>query len=232
LAKGSKNHNINHEHQQGCFSLLNQEEYDFLVDKKTEITYLKGEILFKQGSFAPHVLFVNQGLVRVYIQIHTGQQKKLNIKLARQGDIIAFSSVFSENVHRYSAIALKDSKICMIEKSALTHLIRKNEDFALKITTRNSRHENHCLDIIQNISFKQMRGKLASALLYLSSPEFVEEDVFNYLTRQEIADFASITLESAVRFLKEFREEGILDLEGKKIKVLDRKALQGISEKG
>lgn len=230
MVKDNDNSKINPENGKGCFSLLNPEEFNFLVDKKTEITYLKGETLFKQGAFSPHVLFVNQGLVKVFIQ--TGQQKQLNIRLARQGDFIAFSSVFGETVHRYSASALKDSKICMIDKSALKHLIRQNADFAIKITSRNSKNENHYLEIIQNISFKQMRGKLASALLYLSSPEFNDEDVFDLLTRQDIADFASITLESAVKFLKEFREEGILDPDGKKIRILNRQFLQEISNRG
>jgi len=77
-----------------------------------------------------------------------------------------------------------------------------------------------------------MRGKLASALLYLSSEEFIKEDVFQYLNRQDIADFASITIESAVKFLKEFEKEGILKLMGKEIKIGDKQKLEDISERG
>ena len=214
----------------GCFQMLSPEELEFINTKKTQISYLKGETLFKQGAFAPHVLFVNQGLVRIYLQ--TGAGKQLNIRIARKGDFMAFSSVFGENIYNYSAVALVDSLICMIDKDALKHLLLRNPDFALQLTSRNYGNESRYLEIIGNISYKQMRGKLASALLYLSGEEFVEENLFQYLTRQDIADFASITIESAIRFLKEFEKEGILKLDGKNIDILKQDELLMISKNG
>jgi CRP/FNR family transcriptional regulator len=197
---------------------------------KTQITYLKGETIFKQGAFAPYILYVVDGLVRVFLQ--TGSTKQLNIRLTKQGEFMAFSSVFGDNVYNCSAVALKDSTICMIEKTALKQLLMKNADFAMRITSRNCRNEARYLDIIQNTSYKQMRGKLASALLYLSSVEFLEEDVFQYLTRQDIADFASVTIESAVKFIKEFEKEGILKLMGKDLKITDKHMLEEIARRG
>ena len=77
-----------------------------------------------------------------------------------------------------------------------------------------------------------MRGKLASALLYLSSEEFLKEDVFQYLNRQDIADFASITNESAVKFINEFEKEGILKLKGKDLTIIDKNKLEEIAKRG
>ena len=77
-----------------------------------------------------------------------------------------------------------------------------------------------------------MRGKLASALLYLMDEEFTGENIFQYLTRQDIADFASVSVESAIKFLKEFEKEGILKLTGKDIKIVDFPRLEEISRKG
>jgi len=213
-----------------CFQYLNPDELEFLESRKTQITYLKGETIFKQGAFAPYILYVVDGLVRVYLQ--TGNKKQLNIRLATKGDFLAFSSVFGDNIYNYSAVALKNSTICMIDKTAMEQLLMKNADFAMRITSRNCRNEGRYLDIIQSISYKQMRGKLASALLYLSSEEFLEEDVFRYLTRQDIADFASITIESAVKFIKEFEKEGILKLMGKDIKIINKDKLEEIARKG
>lgn len=227
-----KNNNIQDriENTLGCFQKLNAEELDFLNNKKTQINYLKGETIFKQGAFAPHVLFVNHGLVRVYLQ--TGTNKQLNIRIAQKGDFMAFSSVFGENIYNYSAVALVDSAICMIDKDALKQLLLGNPRFALQITSRNYKNESRYLEIIGNISYKQMRGKLASALLYLSGEEFKEENLFQYLTRQDIADFASITIESGIKFLKEFEKEGIIKLEGKNISISEENKLRDISLRG
>ena len=199
-----------------------------ITENKTRITYLKGETIFKQGAFAPYILFVVKGLIKVYLQ--TGFEKQINLSLAKTGEFLAFSSIFGENIHTYSAQALKDSVICMIEKESLKEVLLNNPEFALEVTSKNYRNERHLLEIIKNISYKQMRGKLASGLLYLSDEEFLKENVFQFLTRQEIADFAGISTESAIKFLKEFEKEKLVKLKGKDIEISDRKKLEIISK--
>ena len=206
------------------------EDLKILDQHKTKITYLKGENIFKQGAFAPYVMYIVSGLVKVYLQI--GYDKQINMSLARSGDFLAFSSVFGEKIHTYSTQAIKDSEICMIEKESLKETLLHNPDFALQITSKNYRNERHLFEIIKNLSHKQMRGKLASALLYLSQEEFLDEQIFEYLTRQDIADFASVSNESAIKFLKEFEKEEILKLNGKNIIILNQEKLEHISKNG
>lgn len=213
----------------GCFQGLSQDTLDFLDDHKTQIEYFKGEMIVKQGAFAPHVLFVNAGLVKVYIQ--TGSLKQVGVSIAKQGDFMAFNSIFGDAVYHYSAVALQDSTICMIDKEALKKVLLDNPLFALQITSRNSQSQIRYLEIIHNISYKQMRGKLASALLYLD--DVIENGgVFPFLTRQDVADFASITIESAIKFLKEFEKEKLLELQGKHIFIQNKKEIQLISKNG
>jgi CRP-like cAMP-binding protein len=214
----------------GCFRDLSPGDLDFLSDRKTQLVYTEGENIFKQGAFAPYVMLIISGLVKVYLQ--TGPGRQINIRLARTGDFLAFQSVFGVNVYNYSSIALKESKVCMISTEGLRELLLRNPSFALEVTSRNYRNEILHLEIIKNLSYKQMRGKLASSLMYLSSPEFSDEEVFQHLSRQDIADFASIAPESTVRFLKEFEKEGIIRLEGRDIEVLDRDLLGDISRRG
>ncbi|NQU52973.1 MAG: Crp/Fnr family transcriptional regulator [Bacteroidetes bacterium] len=206
------------------------EDFTDLKEHKTRVSYLKGENIFKQGAFAPYVIYVVKGLVKVYLQ--TSYEKQINISLAKSGEFLAFSSIFGENVHTYSTQALKDSEICMIEKESLKKILLENPQFALEVTTKNYKNESHLFEIIKNISYKQMRGKLASSLLYLSQDDFIKEDVFNCLTRQDIADFASISTESAIKFLKEMEKEKVLKLDGKNINILDVGKLESISKNG
>lgn len=227
----TKDHiNKNSENTSQCFQNLGTEDLAIINEKKKQVTFFKDETIFKQGAFAPHVLFVSKGLVRVYLQ--TDRNKQINVRLAKSGSILAFSSVFKRETYLYSAVALKDSCICMVDKEALKKLLTRNSEFAMQISSRNSDNETRYIDIIQNISYKQMRGKLASALLYLSSDEFKDEDVYEYLTRQNIADFASISVESAVKFIKEFEKEKIIALDGKNIIIENKKTLEEINLHG
>ncbi len=213
-----------------CFQLISKEELESLSENRTQINYLKGETIFKQGAFAPHVLFIQSGLVKVYLQ--TGKGKVQNLWIARSGDFLAFSSLFADKVYPYSAVTLKDSNLLMIDKKSLTDLLKTNPEFGFRITSKNFNSESHLIDIISSLSYKQMRGKLAAAIIYLASELFNSEQVFKYLSRQDIADFASISVESVIKFLKEFEKEGILDLGNKNVIVKDPSRLSLISETG
>ncbi|MCY1722297.1 Crp/Fnr family transcriptional regulator [Prolixibacteraceae bacterium Z1-6] len=206
------------------------EYFTELAEHKTRVHYLKSENIFKQGAFAPYVIYVVKGLIKVYLQ--TGFDKQINISISKPGDFLAFSSIFGEPVHTYSTQALTDAEICMIEKESLKQILLDNPEYALKLTSKNYSNEKHLLEIIKNVSYKQMRGKLASALLYLSNDDFQKFDIFQLLTRQDLADFASISAESAIKFLKEFEKERMLKLTGKAIEIIDAVKLENISKKG
>ena len=220
----------NRRQEPDCFQLISREDLEALSKNRTQITYLKGETIFKQGALAPYVLFIQSGLVRVYLQ--TGRNKVQNLWISRSGDFLAFSTLFGERTYTYSAVAMKDSELLMIEKESLKHLLQTNPQFGFRITSKNLNSEKHLVDLVSSLSYKQMRGKLAAALLYLDSEALRSEGVFNHLTRQDIADFASISVESVIKFLKEFEKEGMLLLEGKNILMKDRERLVNISNTG
>lgn len=213
-----------------CFRELYPEELKLIDEKRTQLVYRKGENLIKQGALATHVFYVVDGLVRLFLQ--TGIDRQINIRLAGRGDFLAFPVVFGEKTYGYSAVAVTNATVSMIDKEALKGLLSENIQFSMRITSKNLGNESYLLEIIKNLSYKQMRGKLASALLYLSQPGFLEEEVFHHLTRQDIGDFASISAESTVKFLKEFEKEGILKLNGKNVEILDQRTLEEISFKG
>ena len=79
------NHEMeNCEKMVACFRDLSPQELQQINTGKTELTYLAGENLFKQGAFSTHLLLITEGLVKVYLQ--TGRDKQLNLQLAQAGD--------------------------------------------------------------------------------------------------------------------------------------------------
>jgi CRP/FNR family transcriptional regulator len=221
---------MNIEELSRCFANLYPEELEKIGLFKKQILYSKSELIFKQGAFAHHVFFIIDGIVKTYIQ--TDFEKQLNIKIATTGEFLAFNTVYGEKYYQYSASAIRNSTICMIEKDALQKLILSNPDFAYQINSRNMYDENRMLEIIRNISYKQMRGKLASTLLYIYEISQKSESIFPLLTRQDLAEFASINTESAIKILKEFEQEYIIELINKDIVIKSPEKLDEISRKG
>lgn len=213
-----------------CFKKLYPLELEFINKKKVQIQYSKGENICKQGAFASSVLYISNGLVKLYLE--NFNKKITNIQILGASDFIGLSSIYGENIYNYSVVALKDTEICIIEKEALKELIEKNGAFASSLIKKFCKDESYLFERIRSLSYKQMNGRLADVLLYLTSDLHIEQLVFNYLNRKDIADFACISKESTVKLLNEFNNEGIIHIDGKQITVLKPEVLKKISKSG
>jgi CRP-like cAMP-binding protein len=213
-----------------CFKKLYPLELEFINKKKVQIQYSKGENICKQGAFASSVLYISNGLVKLYLE--NFNKKITNIQILGASDFIGLSSIYGENIYNYSVVALKETEICIIEKEALKELIEKNGAFASSLIKKYCKDESYLFERIRSLSYKQMNGRLADVLLYLTSDLHIEQHVFNYLNRKDIADFACISKESTVKLLNEFNNEGIIHIEGKQITVLKPETLKKISKSG
>jgi len=213
-----------------CFGSLLPEEIELVKDSKTQVLFRKGESLTKQGAFASSVLFVVEGLVRQYIVGDTNRD--FNLRIIRSGEFIGLSAAFSKHTYDYSAVALKETLVCLIEKDAIAGLIKSNGSFAYGLINRYYENDSSLYDTIRSMMYKQMHGRLADVLLYLDTMKYNNESIFGFLSRKEIADFAGLSTESTVKLLKGFEQDGLLRLIDKDIEVLEREALKEISKRG
>ena len=213
-----------------CFKELLNDELDFISKNKTQITYTKGENLCKQGAFSSSILYITDGLVKIYLE--NSNKKTTNIRILQSSDFIGLSSVFGENIYNYSAVALKDTQICLIEKQGFRKLLQDNAMFASSLIKKYCETESNLFDKIRSISYKQMHGRLADVLLYLDSENLNQDNIYQYINRKDIADFACISKESTVKLLSEFNSDGIIELDGKTIRIKDKAMLQSISKRG
>ncbi|TFH36980.1 MAG: Crp/Fnr family transcriptional regulator [Bacteroidia bacterium] len=211
-----------------CFNALTADQLEMINSRTRHIYYQKGETICKQGVYAPYVIFLTNGFAKIYLE--TERDRQTITHLAGNGDFISFSAVFNEEAYKYSASALTDCDLCLIEKDAVRQLLNTNSDFAFRIISRNWEIESRLLTIIKNISFKHMPGRLATAILYLH--EKGDSEIFKHISRKDLAGFASINLESTVKLLKEFEHDGIISLEGKNIRLDKPEKLKNISIRG
>lgn len=87
-------------------------------------------------------------------------------------------------------------------------------------------------DRMVTLTMKQMPGRLAETLLYLSNHVYGTDSFHTELSRQDIADLSAMTKESAIRIIKEFKDSGILAVEGLDFSILNKEKLISISITG
>jgi CRP-like cAMP-binding protein len=216
--------------QAPCFQMLTPEEVELVRASKTQVFFRKGDNLSKQGAFASYVLFLINGLAKQYLEGEAGSN--YNLRIIRPGEFIGLSVVFLKNMFSYSSIALTDCQVFLVEKDAIAKVAKQNGSFAFQIIKRYCEQNSDLFTVIQNLNYKQMNGRLADTLLYLDKLKKEHLEVFQLLSRKDIAEFCGISTESAVKLLKTFEKDGLIALDEKDIIVQNTTALQEISKRG
>lgn len=213
-----------------CFDALTEAQKKVVEEKQRIVHYKKGEIIAKHGAFASHVIFLCEGLVKVYFE---SGQDNLILKIVSPGNLIGLTSLQKdENIFRYTASAYVDSVARLIDINLFKQFIMENGNFAAAIINIMSENANQVNSRFFALTHRQSYGKLADLILCLAGNVF-KSDQFNlHLTRKELAELAGMSTESAIRILKKFQDEGFIKISGKTFQILDVEGLTKICELG
>ncbi|MBA7700537.1 Transcriptional activator protein Anr [subsurface metagenome] len=213
-----------------CFNYLSKEELEFFNTNKITIRYKKGETIIKQGTVFNQVISFNAGLAKLNIEVDS--RRNLLIGLIRPSEILAGPGMFSDNKYTFSVTALIDSIICLIDVDTFKKILRSNEKFAESFLNSFSQRYIDTCNRFVSITQKQMHGRVADALIFLSESVYNSDNFELYFSRQELADFTGMSKESICRVLKEFNNEHIVHSKGRMISIQDKQVLRRINEAG
>jgi CRP/FNR family transcriptional regulator len=219
-----------HNNNISCFNELTEEQQQRVEESKVSLKYKKGENICKQGSFASHIIFLKKGLAKVYLE---GNPKNLILKITPPESLIGLPSIYEgNNTFLYSASTYIDSEVELVNIDLFKQLIRENSKFAYRIINTLNENTVQTYGRFYCLTNKQMHGRLADILLCLSQRIF-KEDSFNLpLTRSDLAELTGMSTESVVRVMKDFKDDGLIETEGKDIKLINIEMLLKISEVG
>lgn len=213
-----------------CFRLLNTDELNFADSNRAEIHYNKGEMIAKQGNFYTHIMYIQNGMVKVYKEMPDGSNLILNFFTT--GSLIGLPFLFKNNVLDYSVSAIEETLICSIDRKAFEKLIQENGIFAAEVVNQ----LNHCTlynyDRIVSLTHKQINGRFADTLLYLSREIYKSNKFKLTLSRKDLAEYTGVSVMSVIRVIKDFKADGIIDIQGNQIEIIKPSALENISKTG
>jgi CRP-like cAMP-binding protein len=208
---------------------LNDAELCMLGENCAETKFQTGDIIIKQNAHSTNVAYLKSGLVKIHIE---GGIKDKILKITKAPAYICLPSSFGDKINHFSATALEPTTVCFINVEMFKKLIYENGDFAYQIILDMSKSELQNFHNCLNNAQKQNIGRVADVILFFANAIY-NSNAFNLpVTREELAALAGISRESCSRIFTEFNNDGILEVNGRQIKILNEKLLKQISEKG
>jgi len=186
--------------------------------------YKKNQSLFLEGSFPRGVFCINQGKVKVYKRGDEGKEQIIHI--AKEGELVGFRAMFSGEPYNVGSETLEESNICFISKDDFLNMMDTNPTLRNGIMRELSKELADRAAFITNMAQKSVRERLAFALLLLMN--VYENEPIN-LSREDMANFVGTATETLIRLLKDFKEEGLIEIHTRKLTVLNSKKLMDIA---
>lgn len=214
---------------EGIFKNLTSEETDILNFEKDFRQYKRGDILYQEGNRISGFFCINSGIIKVFKTGFDGKEQI--IRFAKKGDIIAYRSVLSNELACTSAKVIEDCQVCFIPSEILISFIKTNSTLALDLIRLACHELGEANSFITDIAQKTVRERLAEVLLFLVNDFGLDNDKYLKisLTREELANIVGTATESVIRLLSEFKSDKLVELNGRKIRILNSKGLEKIS---
>lgn len=187
---------------------------------KTCRIYKKGEEIFEEGKHPRGLLCVLNGKIKVYQKGVDGKEQIVH--LIHDGNIMGHRALFGDDTYSCSAIALEDSKVCFLPKSEFQELITQNGKLTFKIAQLLADELKEAESNITSAAQQSVMDRIAKTLVNLQKHYGYLEDnkTLNIeIKREDLANMAGTTRETATRYLYDLQKEQLISLEGKKIKI-------------
>jgi CRP/FNR family transcriptional regulator, polysaccharide utilization system transcription regulator len=212
------------------FSCLNSSELGLIDFKRIEVHFKAGELIFKQGTPNMHLLCLTEGKVKRYIEGYNN--KNLILGIVKPVEYILGHGIYTDQMHHFSAMAIEDAVACLVDLETFKKLIRSNADFAEEFLKKVSLQSIFSYELFISLTQKQMPGRIADVLLYLKDKVYESNPFHTTLARQDLADMSGMSKESAIRILREFKDEGLIQVYGNDFEILNIDQLVKISQTG
>lgn len=216
------------------FAVLAEKDLVNLAYHKSCYFYKKGQLIFHEENRAVGVYCLHNGKVKISKLGEEGREQI--IRFIVPGELFGIRALVGAQNYSVNATALEDSTICFINFSMFSDLAYKYPEISKNIILALSNRLLDAENKMTSLAQKPVRERLAESLLYLSQSlenEMIESKhpnntVIN-LSREDIANIVGSATETVIRLISEFKEEGLIQVKGRKIYILDTQKMSDIA---
>ncbi|MBC7384007.1 MAG: Crp/Fnr family transcriptional regulator [Bacteroidia bacterium] len=213
-------------------SWCTEQERERLNASKSCSHYKKGQPVFYEDNISLGIYCITKGAIKLTRSNKDGKEQI--IRFAREGEFLGYRALIADEPLVATATCIEDTTCCFIPKNIFIEVLENNSNLN-KHMLKSLCHDLGLADErIQSLAQKSVRERLAETLLFLQQTFKDRGDTDNTLIsvtlpREDIANIVGTATETVIRLLSEFRNDKFIDMEGKKIRIIDKEALEKIS---
>lgn len=193
--------------------------------------YKRGQVLFHEGNHPMGLFCVQKGKVKVFKTGVDGREQI--VRLAKDGDWVGYRALLGEENYSASAAAIEDSEVCFIDTDAFYGVLKSEESLRWALLKRLSQELREAENYIADMSQKSVRERAAEVLMILGKKygyDPHDKKLLNVImTREELANFVGTATETFIRLLSDMKEEGVVELQGRRIRIMNEQKLLEIA---
>lgn len=200
-------------------------DFQKLSENRPVRAFKKKDLIFMEGQTPNDVYFIEKGQVKTYKVNYDG--KELITGIYREGEFLGFVPLLEERAYGESAEVLEEATITIIPKTDFITLIYSSKDVARKFIKMLSNNLEEMENRLLDIAYQSVRQRVASALLKLQGkPGPGTSDGLITHARKDISSIVGTATESLNRTLADFRDEGLIEISGEGLRILNKAKLE------
>jgi len=199
---------------------------NFFDDNGTLFNYYKDDIIYKEGHNSNFIYLISKGVIKCHKLDEQG--KELITALYKEDDLFGYTS-FTQNIpYQETATAIKDVEMLGISKSELKDVLNKNHKVSLELIQLLTDDLSGVKEQLLQMAYGSVNKKTAATIIKFSEKLNHRSDEVLRISRHDLASVAGIATETFIRTMSNFKKQGLIEMDGRNIKILDLQKLQQI----
>jgi CRP-like cAMP-binding protein len=215
------------------WNTLTEGEKEQLAKDVELVHYAKNEIIHHDGDESEYVWMLLHGKVRIYKE-GIGQRQQI-IRLLKPYDIFGYRACTVNEPYNSSASAFEACTVYRLEREKFNKLIQGNGALCYQVMLMMAKDLAFSEIQTVNLTQKHIRGRLAESITMLIDKYGYEADGMTInaaLPREDLAALSNMTTSNAIRTLGSLVADGILEVEGRRIRLLNPEKLRHSNANG
>lgn len=199
-------------------------DFQKLSENRPVRSFKRKDLIFMEGQTPNDLYFIEKGQVKTYKINYDG--KELITGIHKEGDFLGYVPLLEEKPYNENAEVMEDARISIIPKSDFLTLIYSSKDVARKFIKMLSNNLDEMENRLLDIAYQSVRQRVANALLSINSKLQNEKNPIITITRRDISNIVGTATESLNRTLADFKDEGLIEISGDGLKVINKPKLE------